>query len=82
MDSIEKKMAEMMGEGGVTPPPPEEKKKKIHWQLEVAKTAGPPKTKEEVQAADILKSDKAQKELYGFDESDIAAASNRYSHLY
>ena len=44
-----------------------------HWQLQQAK----PKTKEEIKAAEILKSDKLTKELYGFDESDIAAATNR-----
>jgi len=58
-------------------PPPATARADQHWQLQQAK----PKTKEEMKAAEILKSDKPTKELYGFDESDIAAATNSSTML-
>lgn len=74
LDNIEKKMAEIMGEGAEEEASSSSSREKQHWQLQQSK----PKTREEIEAAKILKTDKATKELYGFDDSDIAAASNRY----
>ena len=93
LDNIEKKMAEIMGEGaeeeraveGGASTAAASKSEVVaakgrdqqHWQLQQSK----PKTREEIEAAKILKTDKATKELYGFDEEDIAAAANRSAKL-